>query len=48
LRRRLFATGAASASYANTGLSNGTKYYYKVTAVNCGGASIPVEFSATP
>jgi len=43
------ATGVTSTSYLNTGLANGTTYYYKVTAVNAGGASgYSNEASGTP
>jgi fibronectin type 3 domain-containing protein len=43
------ATGVTSASYTNTGLTNGTTYYYKITAVNSSGASgYSNEASATP
>jgi Malectin domain/Fibronectin type III domain len=39
----------ASTSYTDTGLANGTKYYYKVSATNGGGASAQSsEVSATP
>src|SRR5271168_579111 len=39
----------ASTSYTDTGLSNGTKYYYEVSAVNSGGESgNSPEVSATP
>lgn len=43
------ATGIATTSYTNTGLANGTTYYYKVTAVNASGTSgYSNEASATP
>jgi fibronectin type 3 domain-containing protein len=39
----------AATSYAHTGLTNGDKYYYVVTAVNTGGESVASpEVSATP
>ena len=39
----------ASTSYTDTGLANGTKYYYKVSATNGGGTSAQSgEVSATP
>ena len=42
------ATGVAVASFADTGLLNGTTYYYKITAVDPGGESArSVEASAT-
>jgi len=43
------ASGITTTFYSDTGLSNGTKYYYKVAAVNAGGTSaLSVEASATP
>ena len=43
------ATGITTTSYTNTGLTNGTKYYFKVAAVNAGGTSpMSNEASATP
>jgi hypothetical protein len=43
------ATGLFSPTYTNTGLTNGTTYYYKVAAVNAGFVSIKSnEASATP
>jgi cellulose 1,4-beta-cellobiosidase len=44
-----YATGITSPTYTNTGLTNGTKYYYAVAAVNAGGTSAQsTEVSATP
>jgi hypothetical protein len=43
------ATGITAASYSDTAVRNGTKYYYKVAAVNGGGNSAEsAEASATP
>jgi fibronectin type 3 domain-containing protein len=43
------ATGVTGTSYTNTGLSNGTMYYYRITATNSSGTSgYSNEASATP
>ncbi len=43
------ATGITTTSYTNTGLTNGTAYYYKVAALNASGTSAQSsEVSATP
>jgi len=42
-------TGITTTSYANTHLANGTKYFYKVAAVNAAGTSpLSKEAAATP
>jgi fibronectin type 3 domain-containing protein len=42
-------SGITTTSYTNTGLVNGTKYFYRVAAVNSSGASAQsTEVSATP
>ena len=42
-------TGATTANYTDTGLTNGTNYFYVVTAVNVGGESpVSNEVNATP
>jgi hypothetical protein len=43
------ATGVTTASYTDSAVTNGTKYYYEVTAVNSSGESTKSsEISATP
>jgi hypothetical protein len=45
----LFQTGVTGTTFVNTGLANGTTYFYEVTAVNAGGESPrSSEASATP
>jgi fibronectin type 3 domain-containing protein len=44
-----YKTGVTSTSFTDTGLTNGTTYYYQVSAVNVGGQSpLSSEVSATP
>jgi len=44
-----YLTGITTASYVNTGLTNGITYYYKVAAVGSGGTStLSSEAAATP
>jgi len=43
------ATGISSSTYTDSGLTNGTKYYYEVSATNSVGTSVrSAEVSATP
>jgi len=45
----LLASGVATTSYTSTGLTNGSTYYYEVSAVNAGGQSaLSSPVSATP
>ncbi|HXY55603.1 MAG TPA: hypothetical protein VEM40_13120 [Nitrospirota bacterium] len=47
--RTKIASGVSSTSYRDTGLNNGTPYYYVVTAVSAAGESaLSIEVSATP
>ncbi|MFL5242206.1 MAG: fibronectin type III domain-containing protein [Gemmataceae bacterium] len=44
-----YQTNVASASFTDSGLMDGTTYYYEVSALNAGGESTPTsEVSATP
>jgi fibronectin type 3 domain-containing protein len=48
-RKTPIATGVTATSFTNTGLTKGTKYFYKVAAVNASGTSgLSNEASATP
>ena len=43
------ASGVPATSYSDSGVTNGTQYYYKVAAVNAGGTgALSSEVSATP
>ncbi len=43
------ATGVTTLSYTNTGLTNGTTYYYKIAALDASGTSaLSAEVNATP
>jgi hypothetical protein len=45
----IIASDLSSASYTDTGLTNGTIYYYSITAVNsAGGSGVSSQVSATP
>jgi fibronectin type 3 domain-containing protein len=43
-----YKTGITTTSLTDTGLTNGTKYYYQVTAVSAGESARSSEVSATP
>ena len=44
----LLQSGITATTYTNTGLTNGTTYYYEITAVNSSESSKSSEVSATP